>query len=240
MKTRIFILVLVTLSFSLNSCYEFIDNAITGSGHVISENRTISDFNGISASAGLKVFVEFGEMSNEIEVIADDNLMEYIITEVEGGVLKIKTRKNIRNSKSREIYVQAGKIDRINGSSAAKIYGSSTLNGREVDIESSSAARIELNIIADEIDLNISSSGSISLSGEVENLIADVSSAGALSASELKARDCTINVSSAGNASIYVFGELNAEASSAGHIKYKGNPENKSISKSSAGSISGD
>ena len=240
MKSRLFILALFAFSFSLQSCYDFADNSISGSGDVISEIRTVSNFHGIDAAAGLKVFVEFGEMSNEIEVLADDNLMEYIITEVEGGILRIKTRKNIRNAESKEIYVKAGKIDYIEASSAAKLYGTSTLEVRDIIIESSSAARIELEIIADEIDVEISSSGKASLSGDVENLIADISSAGDLAASSLKARDCRIEVSSAGHAKIYVFGELSAEASSAGHIKYEGDPQIKQMSKSSAGSISGD
>lgn len=239
MKIRIFLLSLFTLGLSFQSCYDFVDNAINGNGNVITEYRTVKDFHGVDAAAGLKVFVEFGEMSNEIEVIADENLHEFILTYVEAGILKIKTKKNIRHAESKEIHVMAGKIDHLEVSSAAKLYGVSTLEAREVYIEASSAGRLELEVIADDLEVEVSSSGKVNLTGEADNMYADVSSAGDLSASSLKVRDCIIEVSSAGNASIFVFGELSAEASSAGHIKYEGDPEIKKLNKSSAGSITG-
>lgn len=240
MKNRIFIVFIIAFSFSLQSCYDFLDNGVSGDGDVISEMRTVKDFHAVEASAGLKVYVEFGGMSNEVEVVADANLHEYIRTYVEGGTLKIKTERNIRHAESKEIYVKAGKIDHLGVSSAARIVGIEQLECDDLSVNVSSAGRLELGVIAEEIDIDISSSGNAELSGEVEFLHVNVSSAGDLSARALKARDCNIDVSSAGSASIYVFGELNASASSAGNIRYEGNPEIKSINKSSAGSISGD
>ena len=239
MKYRIYLLVLLTLGLSFQSCYDFIDNGINGDGNVVSETRTVQAFHGVDAAAGLKVFVEFGEMSNEIEVIADENLHEFILTYVEAGILKIKTKKNIRNAESKEIHVIAGKINHLEVSSAAKILGISTLETNELYIEASSAGKLELKVMADDIDVEVSSSGHAELSGEADKLFAEVSSAGDLSASSLKVRDCIIEVSSAGDASIFVFGELSAEASSAGHIRFDGDPEIKKLNKSSAGSISG-
>lgn len=238
MKYRIHLVALLTLGLSFQSCYDFIDNGINGNGNVISESRTVQDFHGVDAATGLKVFVEFGEMSNEIEVIADENLHEYILTYVEAGILKIITKRNIRNSESKEIHVKAGEIDHLEVSSAAKLFGISTLEANELFIEASSAGRMEIELFVDDLDVEVSSSGKAKLSGEAENLYADVSSAGDLSAASLKVRDCIIEVSSAGNASIFVFGELSAEASSAGHIRYDGDPEIKKLNKSSAGSIS--
>ncbi|MCF8380197.1 MAG: DUF2807 domain-containing protein [Bacteroidales bacterium] len=240
MRYRLFLVPLLTLFLSLQSCYDFMDNGISGNGNVISEMRTVKDFHGIDAAAGLKVFVEFGEMSNEVEVLADENLHEYIECYVEGGILKIKTSKNIRNAESKEIYVKAGDIDHLEASSASRIIGIETLKTSELFIEVSSAGNMEVDLIAEDIDVEVSSSGNADLSGEAENMRVNVSSAGDLNAFSLKVRNCNIDVSSAGNASVFVYGELIADASSAGSIKYQGNPQTKSLNKSSAGSISGD
>jgi len=240
MKNRLFLFLILAFSFSLQSCYDFIDSGITGDGDVFSEMRTVKDFHAVEVAAGLKVYVEFGEMSNEVEVVADANLHEYIRTYVEGGTLKIKTERNIRHAESKEIHIKAGKIDHLGVSSAAKIIGIDILECADLSINVSSAGRLEAELMAEEIDIDISSSGKAELSGETDYLKINVSSAGDLSASSLKAKNCNIDVSSAGSASIFVFGELSANASSAGNIRYEGNPEIKSLNKSSAGSISGD
>ena len=54
---------------------------------------------------------------------------------------------------------------------------------------------------------------------------ANLSSAGDLNAGELKANEVDISVSSAGDASVYVTERLEAKASSAGDIRYYGDPE---------------
>jgi hypothetical protein len=66
---------------------------------------------------------------------------------------------------------------------------------------------------------------------------AGLSSAGDLNAGKLHVKTCKINVSSAGNAKIYVTEELFAKASSAGDIYYYGDPEIKNLTSSSAGGI---
>jgi hypothetical protein len=59
---------------------------IYGSGNVIAEERPVSDFNRVSLSGIGNVIVTQGE-EESLTVEADDNLMEYIETEVRGEVL---------------------------------------------------------------------------------------------------------------------------------------------------------
>lgn len=238
MKKYFYLIVtLAGLIFS-QSCYYDDFNSVSGDGNVVTESRKVGDFHGIDAAAGLNVYVTFGEMRNEISVEADENLHEYIITVVEGGVLKIKTKRNIRNAKSKSIYVNAGEIDILEASSASRIIGENELITGDIKIDVSSAANIEVEMKAEKIKLEVSSSGDARLHGSAERLDANISSAGGLKAFNLEVRYCNINISSAGDADIFVTQELNADASSAGHITYKGNPEITKIDKSSAGSVS--
>lgn len=223
-----------------SSCVYIYENSISGDGNVITEKRTVDDFHGIHAASGLKVYVNFGEMSNEIEIEADENLQEYIITKVENGVLIIKSKRNIRNATKKRIYVQAGEIEALEASSAANLVGENLLEAEDLEVEVSSAGNLSVIVEAETIDLEASSSGHAVIEGIADKMYAEVSSAGSLDAYELELRDCDIEVSSAGNARIFVTGELRAEASSAGNVRYRGNPERKDIRKSSAGSISGD
>lgn len=234
-------LVFLSLSFLiLSSCVDYAVNSISGNGNVESEIREVEDFHGIEAASGLRVFVKFGEMSNELEIVADENLHEYIKTEVENGILKIKSRRNIRRAASKEVFVKAGEIDVLQVSSAADIIGENLLYTGKISINVSSAGELDVEIQADEVDLQVSSSGSATLKGDTRQLIADVSSAGNLNAFDLIAEHVDVNASSAADAKVHASRSIRADASSAGNVKYKGNPESRNTSSSSAGNVSGD
>lgn len=239
MKKSFILLVGMAVGILTQSCVYVWENSISGNGNVRSETRRVDDFHGIEAAAGLKVYVTFGEMMNEVEVEADENLHEYIETEVIGGILKIRTRKGIRNAKARNIYVNAGKIDHLEASSAAHLLCENILDTRAIEIDVSSAADLELHVEADRIEINVSSSGNARIEGRAYEMYAEVSSAGTLRASDLEVKDCVVEASSAGNARVFVTEKLEAGASSAGHISYRGSPNTKQIRKTSAGTVSG-
>jgi len=219
------------------SCIGFMENTITGNGNVQTEIREVGTFHGIDAAAGLNVYVEFGEYSPEVKIVADENLHEYIITEVNDGILKVKSRRGIRNAEYRDVFVKAGQIDELEVSSAAHLRGENLLISDFLSIEVSSAGDIELDFEANKADVEVSSSGSANLRGSVSELDAEVSSAGNLNAGDLISKNVHIEASSAGDATVHVIEFLDAEASSAGNVRYLGNPSQTSISNSSAGSI---
>ncbi len=239
MKTKTLFSVLILSFFLLTSCIDF-NNSVTGSGNVITEYHEVGDFHGIEAGAGLNVYVEFGEMSNEVEVIADENLHEYIKVEVINGILKITSRRNIRKASSKDVFVQAGTIDELEVSSAADFIGENLLIARDIDIEVSSAADLELELEAETARIEVSSSGSVYIRGRAQRLLADVSSAGDLDASDFIVEEADVEASSAADARVHVTEKIRAEASSAGSVRYKGNPKERNTETSSAGSVSGD
>jgi len=238
MKSMIHASIIVITFLLFPSCIGYVGNSITGNGNVTTEYREVGSFHGIEASAGLKVFVIFGEMRGEVEVVADENLHEHIIVEVDNEILKIRSRRNIRNASSKDIFVKAGEIDELEVSSAARLIGENVLITDNIDIEVSSAAELDLNLEANSIHIEVSSSGSANMEGSVFKLIADVSSAGDLDAYQLIAEEGNIEASSAADAKVHITGKLKAAASSAGSIRYEGNPGLKETDSSSAGSIS--
>ena len=238
MKTnRAIVIVLLSGFFLLNSCIAILDDTITGNGNVTTEIRTIDDFEGINSSAGLDVYVTFGEFSNEIEVVADENLHEVITTDVKNNILKIGVEEGIRRAKSKEIYVKAGSLRYVGASSASNFEGKGVLEADDLEVDVSSAADLVVEIDCDEVKVDVSSSGTARLMGNARKMKANVSSAGDLVAYDLKTKICDIECSSAGDASIHVTEELKANASSAGNISYRGNPKRTSVESSSAGDI---
>jgi hypothetical protein len=171
-------------------------------------------------------------------VEADENLHEYIMIEVRGGVLTIfYDNVSIREVTMSRVHVTIKDITSLETTSAGDIVGKTPLKCGDIEIGTSSAGDIKVDLIADNVEVDISSAGDVTLSGTANRLEADLSSAGELEASELRVKEAEVSVSSAGSANINVTERLQARASSAGDIRYYGDPRYVDAHASSAGSI---
>jgi hypothetical protein len=233
MKKAAFLFVFL-LFISLHSCY--FGESVTGNGKVVTEEREVYGFDALKVENGIDVFITSGE-EERLSVEADENLHEYIMTEVRNGELKIFSNVNIRMAKSKKIHLTYKSLQSIRISSAGDVYGMNTLQTDHLRVNLSSAGNLKLDVDAEEIFVDISSSGNVSLSGSTGYLKADLSSAGDLHAFDLEARNGDIHVSSAGNARVYLTESGNFNASSAGDIIYMGNPLNVRVNTSSAGKV---
>jgi hypothetical protein len=228
----------VILLFAITACADGqFRKTVYGNNKVTTEERKTNSFSGIKVSTGIDVFLNQGNEDGTLTVEADDNLHEYILTEVRDGVLHVFTEANIRDAERKRVYVNMREVNSISTSSAGDVIGQTPIKTDRIKLSASSAGDIKLELYADEVDVSISSSGDMTLSGEAEVMDADLSSAGDLNAFELRVREADLSVSSAGNADVNVSERITARASSAGDINYKGNPKYVNAHSSSAGGI---
>jgi len=231
------VLTLTIAAISIVACSQAqIRPSVRGNGDVVTKERKTESFTGVKVSSGIDVYLKQGD-NESMSVEADENLHEYIITEVRGGVLNVYTDANIRQAERKRVYVTMKEIKSLRTTSAGDIVGQTPVKTDRLELSASSAGDIKLEVYASEIDLNISSSGDITLSGEAEKLNGDLSSAGDLNAYDLLVKEADLSASSAGNADIKVSERIRARASSAGDINYMGNPKYVDAHSSSAGSI---
>jgi citrate lyase gamma subunit len=209
---------------------------VEGHGNVVTKERKTDSFTGLKVSSGIDVYLKQGN-TETVTVEADENLHEYILTEVRGGILNVYSEYNIRSADKKRVYVTMKEVNSIRTSSAGDVYGESPINSDDLELSASSAGDIKLEVKAKKIDIDISSSGDISLTGETDMLRADLSSAGDLNAYDLKSREADVSVSSAGDADVNVSERITARASSAGDVNYKGDPKYVDAHSSSAGGI---
>ncbi len=235
MKTlrTLFILTCILL---LSGCVINLQDTITGNGNVTRQTRDIPEFTGIRVGGGIDVYLTQGDQIH-VEVEADENLQEWIRTEVNSSVLNIYTDKSIRLAKTKKVHVTCKSLDRIDISSAGDVNGMTPFKVDKLDITLSSAGDLNFETEASEISVSISSAGNANLKGKTGILKVELSSAGDLNAYDLESGKCDVSVSSAGNARIFVTEEASFRSSSAGSINYKGEPRIKEIHTSSAGSV---
>jgi hypothetical protein len=227
----------VIISLGLTFCSDGqIRRTVYGNNHVVKKEREAGRFTGLRVSSGIDVYLK--QAGNEsIEVEADENLHEYIMTEIRDGILNVYTEANIREAEMKRVYVSMKEIRSLKTSSAGDIIGETPVKTDQLELSASSAGDIKLEIYAKEIGANISSSGDVTLTGEADILNGSLSSAGDLNAYGLQVKEADISASSAGDADINVSERLRARSSSAGDINYRGNPKNVDAHSSSAGGV---
>ncbi|HPT22218.1 MAG TPA: head GIN domain-containing protein [Bacteroidales bacterium] len=222
---------------SITACSDAqVRNTVHGNNNVVTKERKVESFTGVKTSSGIDVYLKQGD-NESVSVEADDNIQEYILTEVKGGVLHVWTDANIRDAESKKVLVTMKEVNSVETSSAGDVYGETPVKSENLELSASSAGNIKLEVHAKKIDVSISSSGDITLTGNAESLEADLSSAGDLNASNLEVKEADVSVSSAGDADINVSEKLTARASSAGDITYTGDPKYVDAHSSSAGGI---
>lgn len=207
------------------------------------QKRNVPSFHGISAATGINVYLTQNG-KEEVTVEADEDDMDDLITEVEGGVLKIymKQRSMLNfnfSSAERNVYVSFKNLDKIEASSAADVVSQAALNLDRIDLNASSSANIKLELNAKEVNAEASSAADIQLKGKGHSLEANASSSSDIDASGFETEECNANASSAADIRVNVTEHLDANASSGADIAYSGNPERKNINESSGGDIHG-
>ncbi|TAL71411.1 MAG: DUF2807 domain-containing protein [Bacteroidetes bacterium] len=236
MKSLRFLTIAIVI-LSISACVDGqFRKTVWGDKKVVTKERKTESFTGIKVSTGIDVYLKQGE-DETISVEADQNLHEYIITEVRDGVLNVYTEANIRDAERKRVYVTMKEIRSIRTTSAGDVIGETPVKSDKLELSASSAGDIKLEVTAKEIEADISSSGDMTLTGEADLLKADLSSAGDLNAYELKVREADVSVSSAGDADINVSEKITARASSAGDVNYRGNPKYVDVHSSSAGGV---
>jgi hypothetical protein len=236
MKSLRFLTIAIAI-LSISACTQGqIRKTVYGNNKVVTKERNAENFTGVRVSTGIDVYLKQGN-NEAISVEADENLHEYILTEVRDGVLRVYTEVNIRKAERKRVYVTMKEVNSVRTSSAGDVIGETPIKCDKLKLSASSAGNIKLDVNAKEIEADISSSGDITLTGEADMLKADLSSAGDLNAYDLKVREADISASSAGNADINVSEKITARASSAGDINYQGNPKYVDAHSSSAGGV---
>lgn len=189
---------------------------VHGSGNLVNEKRSISGFKSIEAGGVFQIEVtaqkDFG-----VEVEADDNLLSMIRTDVDGGVLRIKTDKHFKSSNPVRIRISAPDIEKLDISGVANVTLDNVKNAA-LSIESSGASKIKV-------------------SGETAKLSVDVSGATKINADDLKSGNAVIDASGASFVSVNVTGDITSDVSGASRVVYSGTPTNVSTKKSGASSV---
>lgn len=205
-KTRWAIMfITMMMFFSLDAHSQMF--GVTGNGNVVKQSRTVGDFSGIKILGSADVIVKQGDRTS-VEVHADENLMENIITKVRNDALVIETEGNIRNYKKFEVFVTLNRLDAIEINGSGDVESSGIINGNSLTISINGSGDVDLDLEYKNLEAQINGSGDIEISGITGDLDLQVMGSGDFSASNLRLNKCTLSIFGSGDIN------LNGSASS--------------------------
>jgi hypothetical protein len=233
MKKHIpFTLVTVILLCSILACNITIDGgsgyeSVRGSGTLVEEDRNVSNITGIQLANEGTLHITMGN-SESLRIEAEDNLLEYINTDVRGSKLIIETRQGINLDPKRPIdyYLTVEKLSSILISSSGNVDVSDLQTESFSVTISSSGDLIISRLDCESLRVDISSSGSLEiLDGQVHDQNIIISSSGEYRAKDVVSVEADVTLTSSGTVTIRVSDHLRGRLSSSGDIYYIGNPE---------------
>jgi len=235
--TKIRTLLFIAILFS--ACNVDLFNKVKGDRNVITQERKTSDaFSEIKVRTGLDLYIEQGP-KNKVTVEADKNLHDIIITEVEDGVLKIYSEKNIWRAKAKKVSVTIKDLTFLKATSGSNVAGKGTIKGNEIAITASSGASVRIAVAAKSVVTKSSSGAQIRMEGTTEEHTSSASSGSSIDAYQLISKSAIVKVSSGAAVDLYASEKIDAKATSGGSIHFKGTPQSVVKKEASGGNVSG-
>lgn len=221
-------------------------STITSNNTNVGSVRTVPAFNGIEVSSGVEV--EFSQNPTQnVAVKTEADKQQYVVTEVENGVLKIFVRnkgvKNL-NFNNLKVVVSNPKLSRLVTKSGASFRAVTPINESTLALSSNSGSlvsgtfkistntalevesgsNVKINLDTKSIAIDASSGSSLKLSGKANTSVISASSGSSVSAGEFVTKSAVVEASSGSSVKINTTESITASASSAASIQYKGNP----------------
>lgn len=216
---------LLIASFLLFSSCEWIGyKRINGDGQLGTEIRSVSHADKISLSGSFNVEITQGNTTS-VKIEADENLMPYIETEEEGGVLHIRSRRhyNLSSEHAITVYVTTPKLEQAHIAGSGSVIGKGKFSGGDkLSLKISGSGDISLAVNTPEITASISGSGSMHLSGETEKQTIRISGQGDYIAEELKSENAKVNIAGSGDIKLFADNTLDVSIAGSGTVLYKG------------------
>ena len=214
---------------------------ITGSGNIITRRVSIADFSRIETSRAVHLVVE-KRSGREAIIEADDNIMPYVIVEVDGGCLNVGIDDDIKSLNNVTVKVTVpsdGNISAISASSASKVTVQAEIKTPKLMLDASSAANI--NITKSDVgtcSIDASSAANVEGAIKADNCVIDMSSASDVNVALLAVK-CDVTATSAASATLSgEAGDIEITVSSAAKVDAMDlNARNADVSASSGGSI---
>jgi hypothetical protein len=218
--------------FALNAC-----GCISGKGEITSETRDIGGFTKIIIEGSADVNITQSD-TEDVTVITNADLMEYITTTVDGSTLTISTKQSLCYDKL-DVNIRMKNLEGVKIEGSGNVMADGDFKAEEFKVKISGSGDIKIkNIDVEELEASISGSGSIKLRGEAEEAEFEIDGSGDIFADEVECDAVDVEINGSGNCFVWANSSLKIETNGSGDVKYKGDPGELKIEQNGNGEVS--
>jgi hypothetical protein len=232
--TRLLIASLLSI-LALSSCW----NGIEGVGTSTSEKRALTEFDEIvlDCSADVNIRQNLVKGKSSLEVVAQENLLPYILTRVEKGVLTITIEESIMSTGKLEVNVTTNGLTKISADGSGDLESENVLRFEDLRIDHDGSGDVTLNLKGEDLDLHHDGSGDVNLEGSVDELDITSDGSGDINAFDLSTKIADVSNDGSGDVNIHVKESLEVTNDGSGDVNYKGNPSEIKQNNNGSGAI---
>jgi formylglycine-generating enzyme required for sulfatase activity len=223
---KLYMIVVFVLVLALTACST--KNPIAGSGKIITERRSVSNFNRVTLSGFGQLNIQQGDKES-LTVITDDNIMPYIQTQVSAGTLIINIENGGQDSGFQpsdgiEFNLVVKDLDRLD------IYGAGNINVEALQTEKllvdlTGVGSMEISSLdIDGLVVRHNGAGTLTISGHANGQELTHRGVGSYHAQDLRSQTAILKLSGVGNATVWAVETLDVEISGLGSVTYYGSP----------------
>lgn len=187
----------------LAACSDLDDDAVSGSGTIVSEEREVSGFTELRLEGRGDVTVDVGDRES-LTIETDDNLLELITTEVTGSRLVIRNERSI--DPSDDVLIRIGAVD---------FEGVSIAGSADVAVPSLDCGTFTVSVTG---------SGDLDLDGRCDRLEVEIRGSGDLDAEDLVVETADIDIAGSGDVVVNATDDLLVSIAGSGDVEYLGDP----------------
>lgn len=213
----------------LSSCRMFGYKHIEGNGNITTQSRNIGKATKIKLAGSFDVELTPGTQT-KVEVVGDDNILPFIMTEEQDGFLVVKSKDHLtyNSTEGIKIKVTTPTLENIQLAGTGNITGQGKFTGSEkLVLKIAGSGDIKLEVNTPKIEADIAGSGSISLSGETKDETIKIAGSGDYLTEGLLAENATVRIAGQGDVKLFASTTLDIHIAGSGTVYYKGNPSIK-------------
>jgi len=202
--------------------------------------RTLqAQFDNVKVSGSINLVLSQSDAVSLAVSASEEKYIADISTLVENGTLRIFWSGGNNWTKNRQLTVYLGfkQISAIGASGASNVRVVGKIKQDELKIDLSGASNIKGTLDLKSFTISLSGASEAKLDGNVRQLTINSSGASDVNAYNLEAESCSASASGASDLKLNIAQELNAVASGASHIYYKGNVPKLNIKNSGVSKI---
>ena len=239
-KSKQFILIAIAIVFTSNvEAQWWGSKKVRGNGNVVTKTRSVGDYDKIGVGGSFDVKLVAGN-EGTLTIQMDENLFDYLVTEVDGDKLSIKWKKgtNVSTRSKLLITVPFEDINSVSLAGSGDVYSEDVIKADSFKSALAGSGDLKLKVDANHVKSSIAGSGDIYLEGSTTSVKTSIAGSGDVHAYELSAKEAEISIAGSGGVKISVSDMLKARISGSGNVYYKGNPAKQDVKVSGSGNVS--